>query len=140
MTISTTESFRNDGALVNVLSGMGDPSRDRSTATGIDSKPFLVQTDLEALYRHGIPRRYVDAISDEILRHRTTITLGGDSDPNANDTISAFEEYLKATQFHRALAEVVKLQRLYGGAGLVLLIDDGLPPDEPVDEIGRAHV
>ncbi|MFZ9408374.1 MAG: anti-CBASS protein Acb1 family protein, partial [Burkholderiaceae bacterium] len=28
---------------------------------------------------------------------------------------------------------VVKLPRLYGGAGLVLLVDDGLPEEEPVD-------
>lgn len=112
---------------------MGLPSRDKTTFTSIDPKSFLAQTDLESLYGHGIPRRYVDAISDEILRHRTTITLGGDDEAKANDTITAFEEYLKATQFHQALAEVVKLQRLYGGAGLVLLIDDGLPEDEPVD-------
>jgi phage-related protein (TIGR01555 family) len=74
----------------------------------------------------------VDAIADEILRHRATITIGGD-DPGAQDAITGFEEYLKNTQFHAALSEVIKLQRLYGGAGLVLLIDDGLPEDEPVD-------
>ena len=130
----TSEEFRNDGALVNVLTGMGMSSKDRTTFTGIATPSFLGQSDLEALYSHGIPRRYVDAISDEILRHRTTITLGGDEDPNANDTISAFEEFLKNSQFHQALAEVIKLQRLYGGAGLVLLIDDGVEdPSEPVN-------
>ena len=128
-----TDTFRNDGALVNVLTGMGVPSRDKTTSTSVAAKAFLSEPELEALYSHGIPRRYVDAISDEILRHRTTITLGGDDEAKANDLISSFEEYLKATQFHQALAEVVKLQRLYGGAGLVLLIDDGLPEDEPVD-------
>ena len=128
-----TDTFRNDGALVNLLTGMGVPSRDKTTYTSVDPKSFLGQTELEALYGHGIPRRYVDAISDEILRHRTTISLGGDDEAKANDLITNFEEFLKATQFHQALAEVVKLQRLYGGAGLVLLIDDGLPEDEPVD-------
>jgi phage-related protein (TIGR01555 family) len=112
---------------------MGLPSKDKTTFTSVAAKSFLSESELEALYSHGIPRRYVDAISDEILRHRTTITLGGDSQPNGPDTIRAFEEHLKATQFHAALAEVVKLQRLYGGAGLVLLIDDGQEPDQPVD-------
>lgn len=112
---------------------MGVPSRDKTTSTSVAAKSFLSESELESLYSHGIPRRYVDAISDEILRHRTTISLGGDATPNANDLISTFEEYLKATQFHQALSEVVKLQRLYGGAGLVLLIDDGLDPEEPVE-------
>jgi phage-related protein (TIGR01555 family) len=127
------DTTRNDGALVNVLTGMGVASKDKTVSTVVGARPFLSEAELEALYSHGIPRRYVDAISDEILRHRTTIALGGDDQPNANDLISTFEEYLKATQFHQALAEVVKLQRLYGGAGLVLLIDDGLPEEEPVD-------
>jgi phage-related protein (TIGR01555 family) len=130
---TSTDSFRNDGALVNVLTGMGVSTKDKTVATQIGSKPILVESELEALYAHGIPRRYVDAISDEILRHQTTIKLGGDQQENANDLISAFEEYLKGTQFQRAFSEVVKLQRLYGGAGLVLLIDDGLEPEEPVD-------
>lgn len=133
--VNTTnaDTFRNDGALVNVLSGMGLTTKDKTVATSVGSKPILSEGELEALYVHGIPRRYVDAISDEILRHRVTIKLGGDEQDDANDLISSFEEYLKATQFHHAFAEVVKLQRLYGGAGLVLLIDDGLPPEEPVD-------
>ena len=133
MTLNTTDTFRNDGALVNVLTGMGLSSRDKTTATSVAAKAFLSEAELEALYSHGVPRRYVDAIADEILRHRTTIVLGSDTEPDANDTISSFETYLQATQFHYALSEVVKLQRLYGGAGLVLLIDDGLPEEEPVD-------
>ena len=112
---------------------MGLTTKDKTVATSIGSKAILSEGELEALYVHGIPRRYVDAISDEILRHRSTIKLGGDKQENANDLIATFEEYLKVTQFHHAFAEVVKLQRLYGGAGLVLLIDDGLAPEEPVE-------
>jgi phage-related protein (TIGR01555 family) len=132
VTQNVTEQFRNDGALANVLTGMGISSRDKTLSTSVASKSLLSEPDLEALYAHGVPRRYVDAIADAILRHQVTLTLGGD-DSGANDLIRSFEEYLKATQFHQALSEVVKLQRLYGGAGLVLLIDDGLPEDEPVD-------
>lgn len=111
---------------------MGMSAKDKTKGTQVGSVLMLAESELETLYLHGVPRRYVDAIADEILRHRATITLGGD-DPRANDAIQTFEEYLKATQFHQALAEVIKLQRLYGGAGLVLLIDDGLEPEEPVN-------
>ena len=112
---------------------MGTASRDKSLYTTVNPTYFLTQSDLEALYGHGIPRRFVDAIADAMLRHQCTITLGGDAEANSQDTISRFEEHLKATHFHRALSEVIKLQRLYGGAGLVLLVDDGLPESEPVD-------
>lgn len=132
MATDAAEIYRADGALVNVLTGMGTVTKDRTAVTTVGYEPFLTQTDLEALYQNGIPRRYVDAIADEILRHHTTITLGND-DPNADEVVSAFDEFLKVTEFHQALSEVIKLQRLYGGAGLVLLVDDGLPETEPVD-------
>jgi len=111
---------------------MGTASKDKTVSTTIRNNALLGEAELEALYIHGIPRRYVDAIADEILRHQVTIKLGGD-ESTANDVITSFEEYLKNAGFHQALSEVIKLQRLYGGAGMVLLIDDGLDPSEPVD-------
>jgi phage-related protein (TIGR01555 family) len=96
---------------------------------------LLSETELEVLYVNGIPRRYVDSIADEILRHRTTIKLGDDnlSEERSQKLINDFEAFLQDSNFHHAFSEVVKLQRLYGGAGLVLLLDDGRKPEEPVD-------
>ena len=65
---------------------------------------------------------------------------GNDVTPKDQDLIAQFDEYLWATQFAHALREVIQLQRIYGGAGLVLLIDDGLPPEEPVDPQGLLKV
>jgi phage-related protein (TIGR01555 family) len=127
------DSSRNDGALINVLTGLGVASKDKTTATSVGFSALLTEAELESLYTNGIPRRYVDAIGDEILRHQPTITLGGDSTEDDSDTVNAFESFLRNTQLHVALSEVIKLQRLYGGAGLVLLIDDGGQPDEPVE-------
>ena len=124
---------RQDGALVNVLTGMGLASKDKTVNTSIGFKAWLTEGELEALYRHGIPRRYVDAIADEILRHKTTVVLGAQDDGTNKEIIESFETYLKNIQFHAALSEVIKLQRLYGGAGIVMLVDDGLEPEEPVD-------
>ena len=119
---------RQDGALVNVLTGMGLASKDKTVNTSIGFKAWLTEGELEALYRHGIPRRYVDAIADEILRHKTTVVLGAQDDGTNKEIIESFETYLKNIQFHAALSEVIKLQRLYGGAGIVMLVDDGLEP------------
>lgn len=122
---------RTDGALANVFTGLGDPKRDKSTGTYLKPEPILTQVDLELLYYCGIPRRYVDAIADEMLRHRVTIKLG-EEQPDTQDTINAFERYVKNLRLHESLSEVVRLQRLYGGGTLVMLIDDGKPPEEPV--------
>jgi phage-related protein (TIGR01555 family) len=133
MSAPLSEYYRNDGALVNVLTGLGVGTKDKTTATSVGFQALLSEAELEALYINGIPRRYVDAISDEILRHQTTLKLGGDASEDSSDLLSAFDLFLQSTQFHFALSEVIKLQRLYGGAGLVLLLDDGLQPEEPVD-------
>jgi uncharacterized protein len=125
-----TSDFREDGSLVNMLTGLGT-SRDRTTATQLKPSYYLSQWDVETLYKSGLPRRYVDDIPDEILRHQVTITLGGDEDDT--DLIKDFEQFLIDVDFQSVYAEVMRLQRLYGGAALVLLIEDGLSPEEPVN-------
>lgn len=133
MTVAPSDNYRNDGALVNALTGLGVPAKDKTTATSVRFQSLLTEAELESLYTNGIPRRYVDAIGDEILRHRPTVVLGGDNTSDNSDLVAKFNQTLQASQFYFALAEVIKLQRLYGGAGLVLLVDDGGQPDEPVE-------
>lgn len=132
MSTESSTDTRNDGALINVITGLGDPARDKTSATNIKYNRLLSEKELETLYLHGIPRRYVDSIADEILRHLVTVKLG-EEQPDTQQVINSFETYLKQLQFHHNLSEVVKLQRLYGGGGLVMLIDDGQLPEEPVD-------
>ncbi len=133
MANSTSEDYRNDGALINALTGLGVAKKDKTVSTNVRFNTLLTEAELESLYTSGIPRRYVDAISDEILRHVPTISLGGDAAADSADLRASFNQYLQTTQFHFALSEVVKLQRLYGGAGLVLLVDDGGQPEDPVE-------
>lgn len=135
MSSDNANEERIDGALANVLTGMGDSRKDKSLATRVAWRVLLTEDELETLYVSGIPRRYVDAIPDEILRHRATIKLGNNkrSEEASQQLINDFESFLQRTNFHHALSEVIKLQRLYGGSGLVLLINDGLKPEDPVD-------
>ena len=133
MATQTSEDYRNDGALINTLTGLGVAKKDKTVATKVRFNTLLTEAELESLYTSGVPRRYVDAISDEILRHVPTIALGGDAANDSAAMLTSFNQYLQTTQFHFALSEVIKLQRLYGGAGLVLLIDDGGQPEDPVE-------
>lgn len=126
-----TQEIRDDGALVNLFSGAGVAGRDRKLGNQVAFNRFLSEAELEQLYLCGLIRRFVDAIPEAMLRHRPTIKLSAEED--TKDTIPAFETFLKNTSFAPALCEVMRLQRIYGGAGLVLLIDDGLPAEAPVD-------
>ena len=125
--------IRNDGALINALTGLGT-ARSKIENTRIGYAQLLSQVELETLYQFGLPRRIVDAIANECTRELVTIKLGAELEVDENDILPPFDENLKQSYFHHALSEVTKYQRLYGGAGLLLLCDDGLPPDQPVDE------
>lgn len=124
---------RADGALINALTGLGT-RKSKVTHTRVGGVQLLSQPELNALYSYGLIRRVVDSIADEVTKRLTTVELGDQTIENEIDWLPQFDEFLKQTEFHQAFSEVVKYQRLYGGAGLVLLIDDGLPPEEPVDE------
>lgn len=113
---------------------MGVPGKDKKLGNVITANALLTYSELQELYKNGLIRRYVDAIPETILRHCPTITIGGnETTPEERDLITQFETFLRQTGFAQALREVIQLQRIYGGAGLVLMIDDGLPPEEPVD-------
>lgn len=138
MTTTASDNTRNsservDGALANVLTGMGVAGKDKKLENRVLVNALLSEPELEQLYKNGLIRRFIDAIPETILRHQPTITLGSETGPKDRDLVSAFDAYLRDLQFAHALREVVQLQRLYGGAGLVLLLDDGGAPEEPVN-------
>ena len=110
---------------------MGVPGKDRKLQNQVVSNPILTEQELEQLYKVGLIRRYVDSIPETMLRHRPTLRIASEEDQK--DTVAKFDTFLKQTNFYQALREVVQLQRIYGGAGLVLLIDDGQEPQEPVN-------
>ena len=60
MSGTPAEDIRNDGALVNVITGLGVPSKDKTVATQIGARTLLSERELEVLYLNGVPRRYVE--------------------------------------------------------------------------------
>ena len=126
-------AYREDGVLINMLSGMGMGKRDRSTQTRVGPPRFLTQVELESLYTVGLPRRFVDAIPDETLKHATTIKLSTTHTHKEQEFIQTFDQHLRDLRFAKAYAEAMRLQRLYGGASLLMYIDDGQEADQPVN-------
>ena len=121
---------RNDGALVNAITGLGT-KRDKSEYFAVRKARLLSESELEALYYDPLCRRVIDIYAEAAVTKQPTIKLG-ETTEGLEDTIKAFENYLEELDFYSYVEETLKLQRIYGGAALFLVLDDGLEPSEPV--------
>jgi phage-related protein (TIGR01555 family) len=81
----------------------------------------------------GLPRRFVDAIAEEVIKHHPTIKINASQDESTVDYVNDFNDYVEATGFLYAYPEVVRLARCYGGGAIVMFINDGQDADQPVN-------
>ena len=116
---------RQDGVLVNALTGMGT-SRDRATATVIGAPEFLNEADLDDLYLNSwLCRKVVNLWASEATRMGWDIALGDDSKKarKQSDALVAAGERMRLRKHVR---KAVQLARHQGGSVLIMLVDDGV--------------
>lgn len=111
--------------LVNFVTGLGtwkDPS------ASLRYNLNLVQRDqLENAYRSDwISRRLVDAPADDAAREWRQWHA-------SQDQIEVIEDVEREHNIQKKLRLALIRARLYGGAGMVLGVDDGKPAEEPLD-------
>ena len=70
--VSDNSQFREDGVLVNAITGLGT-KRDKSAYYGIQSQGLMADADLEALYYDPLCRRVVDVFAEAALAKRPTV-------------------------------------------------------------------
>lgn len=121
---------RVDG-LQNVLIGMGT-SRDKAQYTKTTATVFLAQEELENLYGEWLPRRIVDIYADQATRKGFKVLFGGDG--VRAEEVQGIEQVIEDLYILEHLNLAAKNARLYGGACLLLFIDDGRPAYMPVDK------
>lgn len=122
--ISNIAKIATDG-WQNLLAGMG-AGNDRRTKTTHSYGQLLGQIDIENLYRfNGLAKKIVDIISHEMTREWISI----ENDPD-NHGLQVMERLMAKTYFR----DLVKWGNLYGGAIIVMGIDDGGMLDAPVRE------
>ena len=124
------ESLRIDG-LQNVLTGMGT-ARDKSHHTTAQPIVFLAQEELEALYGEWLPRRIVDIYAEQSTRKGFKVLFGGEG--AKAEEVTGVEQVIEDLYILENLMLASKNSRLYGGAVLLLYIDDGRTADQPVDK------
>jgi uncharacterized protein len=123
------ESLRVDG-LVNALTGM-NTARDKSRYTTTTPLVFLGQEELENLYGMWIPQRIVDIVAEQATRKGFKVLFGGEG--AKAEVVAGIEQVIEDLYILENLGLACKNARLFGGAVILLYIDDGRSADQPVD-------
>ena len=123
------ENLRVDG-LVNALTGMGT-RRDKSQYTTSTPIVFLTQEELENLYSQWIPKRVIDIVAEQSTRKGFKVLFGGEG--AAAEEVVGIEQVIEDLYILENLNLASKNARLFGGAVILLYIDDGRSADQPVD-------
>ena len=121
--------LRMDG-LVNALTGMGT-RRDKSQYTTATPIVFLTQEELENLYSEWIPKRIIDIVAEQATRKGFKVLFGGEG--AEAKVVSGIEQVIEDLYILENLGLACKNARLFGGAVILLYIDDGRGADQPVD-------
>lgn len=137
---------RNDGALINTLTGMGtDRSKAAFTQVGLSSANYHVQTELDQLAEAWPLNEICRALPEAATNKWCHVTLSKEKD----GVIEAFNKYRDRigartsggedhidhdlTSDAAIFSEAGFLANCYHGSAIVLNIDDGRPPWEPID-------
>ena len=122
----TQDDFRSDG-YSNMLNKAGT-KQDNSMAYQYDAEPFVSDLELVRLYEgNGLFAKIINRPAEEAVKHGLDIDFGDE------DISEYIEDELDALGFESKFATAEKWARLYGGAIIVMLVDDGRGLEEPLD-------
>lgn len=122
----TQEQFRQDG-YSNLLNKYGT-KQDNSIAYQYEQESIVNDLELIRLYEgNGLFAKIIDRPSEEAVKH------GFDIDYRDKNITEYIEEQMDKLQLEDKFATAEKWARLYGGAIIVMLVDDGRGLEEPLD-------
>lgn len=122
----TQDQFRQDG-YTNLLNKYGT-MQDNSMAYSYEQEPVTTDLELIRLYEgNGLFTKIIDRPSEEAVKH------GFDIDYGDEDIAEYVDDRLDELEFEDKFATAEKWARLYGGAIIVMLCDDGGGLEEPLD-------
>jgi uncharacterized protein len=113
----------------NLLTGLGDVNRDKRVSATVGDRAFLQATELNEMY-HGddIIARICDRPAEEMTRQ--WFRLNQDLDAELGKAVM---QCLDDLELQEKLADAVTWARLYGGSVMLLGVEDGGAPSEPVN-------
>lgn len=112
---------------VNVLNRYGT-TKDSGEAYEFVQDPATPDVSLTIHYEdNGIFAKIIDTPAEEALKHGFTLNL------NSEDLDAFVKKAMDALEWEEKAATAIKWARLYGGAIIVMLVDDGRGLEEPLD-------
>ena len=118
----------------NAVMGSGT-RRDRSTYTRAGMASLLTQSELESLYiSDGFARKVVDVVAEEMTRAGIELE---DMDESVSSKVLAKLEELDAMRHYN---DAIRWSRLFGGAVMVMGLNDGGAFDVPLNPDGIRDV
>lgn len=126
------DNFRQDG-YTNLLNKYGT-KQDNSTAYKYEQEPIVSDMELIKLYEgNGLFTKIIDRPAEEAVKH------GFDIDYGDEDIAEYVDDCMDELDFEEKFATAEKWARLYGGAIIVMLVNDGRGLEEPLakEDIGK---
>jgi phage-related protein (TIGR01555 family) len=126
--------IRQDGAIIDALyEAQYQDNVEAQNDLGMNStgdRRRLSWKALEELSRDWLGKKIVSVFPDEATRKWTEVSLVKDEDRKIATAFETYEERIEAKyKFNKA----DWLANIYGGAALLVNVDDGLTPDQPVN-------
>jgi phage-related protein (TIGR01555 family) len=122
-----------DGALINVLTGLGT-AKDRNEAIGVKRSRVLSEASVDALYEQSwLIRRIVEKLPQQGTRSGWDLSVGDETSSRMKGQLDDVVGWTEKLHLRQGLAAAATYSRLYGGGALVLIADDGTPIDQPLN-------
>jgi uncharacterized protein len=130
---SPAQTWRLDGALINVLTGLGT-SRDRNEAIGVKRTRILSEQAVNALYEQSwLIRRIVEKLPQQGTRSGWDLSVGDETSTRMKSGLDDLVGWSEKLHLRQALAAAATYGRLYGGGALIVIADDRTPIDKPLN-------
>jgi phage-related protein (TIGR01555 family) len=125
--------WRLDGALINVLTGLGT-AKDRNEAIGVKRSRILSESAVDALYEQSwLIRRIVEKLPQQGTRSGWDLSVGDETSSRMKAQLDDVVGWTEKLHLRPGLAAAATYSRLYGGGALVLIADDRTPIDKPLN-------
>ncbi len=125
--------WRLDGALINVLTGLGT-AKDRNEAIGVKRSRILSESAVDALYEQSwLIRRIVEKLPQQGTRSGWDLSVGDETSSRMKAQLDDVVGWTEKLHLRQGLAAAATYSRLYGGGALVLIANDRTPIDKPLN-------
>lgn len=112
----------------NILTGIGMAGRDKRRSSFVKNVDQMTEPDAEELYQADpLARKIIDKPAEEALRRPIEF------DKVDKATVAKITTWMDKLNVTNVMKDGDRYGFMYGGAGVFMSVDDGLPLDEPLD-------